>query len=230
MPSRADALIVMTKAPEAGRSKTRLVPPLSFEEAADLAHALLVDQLENLSGFAGASRFIAYAPDGAAGFFEPFAGLGFDRFPQRGASLGARMAHAFAHLFASGFGRVVLIGGDLPLIPLSVMERAYSVLAGTDKDVVLGPAADGGYYLVGMKRPIAGVFTGIRWSRPDVLARTVEKLAGLGLRHELLLSLYDIDTVADLVRLSSHPAVRDGSMKNTLRLLNELRRRGRVWI
>lgn len=218
----------MTRVPLAGQSKTRLVPPLSFEEAAALARALLIDQLDHLSKFRGAQRFIAFTPAAGAPFFEPFRGRGFACFEQRGASLGERMSGSFAHLFGAGFRRIVLIGSDLPAIPLTIIELAYSVLADGDTDVVLGPAADGGYYLIGMKRPIAAIFTDIIWSRPDVLERTVEKLAALGLKHELLLSLYDIDTFADLERLPSHPAVRDGSMKNTLSLLNELRRTGKV--
>lgn len=225
---RANALVVMTKAPEPGRSKTRLVPPLSDQEAADLARALLLDQLENLAQFNAAQRFIAFTPDSAAGFFHQFAARGFTPFAQEGGSLGERMSRAFEHLFACGFDRVVLLGADLPVVPLEFLQRAYASLDGAACDVVLGPSEDGGYYLIGMKRLIAAVFADIAWSRDDVLARTAEKLSGRGLHYELLSSWYDIDTAEDLRRLQAHGDRYSASMKNTFSLLNELRHRGKV--
>lgn len=228
MATAANALVVMTKAPEPGRSKTRLVPPLTYAEAADLARALLADQLENLARFAGARRFIAFTPATAAGFFAGCAAQGFQSFAQRGDDLGERMANAFGDLFARGFGSVVLIGGDLPAVPLEVFERAYAALASAAAEVVLGPSADGGYYLIGMNRLVAGIFDGIVWSRADVLARTREKCTALGLSCEILPAWYDIDKPEDLERLWPGESGRGDPMKNTLALLQELRRRGRV--
>ena len=227
MPTDANALVVMTKAPQPGRSKTRLVPPLSSVEAAELAAALLADQLEHLARFSGANLFISYAPASAAVSFKNYQAQGFTCFPQEGDSLGERMSHAFTHVFHSSFAPVVLIGSDLPAVPHEFLDRAYESLdAGAD--VVLGPAADGGYYLIGMNRPIGDVFLNIRWSRDDVLARTVKKIAALGLRYELVPSWYDIDTAEDLARLQSEIISKRFLMKNTFALLHELGRRGKV--
>ena len=225
-----NALVIMTKAPEPGRSKTRLVPPLSYDEAADLARALLVDQLDNLAKFDGARLFIAFTPEKAAGFFAGFMARGFICFPQQGHSLGERMSHAFEHLFENAFRNIILVGSDLPALPLALFDQAYALLDKSQADVVLGPSADGGYYLVGMNRMIANIFSGIGWSRNDVLAQTIQKLAGVGLKHELLPEGYDIDTADDLGRLQSERSRRDVLMKNTFALLNQLKRRGKLLI
>jgi uncharacterized protein len=223
----ANALVILTKAPQPGRSKTRLVPPLSYAEAAELARALLLDQLESLTTFRGARLFIAFTPETAAGFFEGFISQGFTSFAQRGGSLGGRMSHAFEHLFASAFEKIILIGSDLPTLPLEFFHQAYACLE-KSADVVLGPSADGGYYLIGMKRMIPAIFEDIAWSSVDVLSQTIHKLDNLGLRHELLSEWYDIDTAKDLERLQSQTVLREVAMKNTFALLNELTRRGRL--
>jgi uncharacterized protein len=223
-----NALVILTKAPQPGRSKTRLVPPLSTDEAADLARALLVDQLENLASYDGARLFIAFTPEKTAGFFEGFITQGFTCFPQRGQSLGERMSYAFGHLFADAFQNIILIGSDLPALPLAFFDRAYGLLEKSAADVVLGPSADGGYYLVGMNRLNTTIFDGIGWSRDDVLAQTIQKLAGVGLKYELLPECYDIDTAHDLGRLQSERSRRDVLMKNTFALLNQLEQRGRL--
>ena len=228
MATADNALVIMTKAPQSGQSKTRLVPPLSFEEAADLARALLVDQLENLAQFTGARLFIAFTPAKAAGFFTAFEPQGFSCFAQQGESLGERMKHVFQHLFGGGFRNVILIGSELPAVPLKFFELAYDSLDRPAMEVVLGPSVDGGYYLVGMSRWIGEIFEGITWSRDDVLARTLEKLQGLGLNYELLPPWYDIDTREDLRRLQSHCGGQDGLMKKTLTLLREFRQRGKI--
>jgi rSAM/selenodomain-associated transferase 1 len=222
-----NALVILTKAPQPGQSKTRLVPPLSYAEAADLARALLLDQLQNLATFGGACLFIAFTPETAAGFFDGFIAQGFTCFAQRGQSLGERMSHAFEHLFASGFANVILIGSDLPALPVRFFHQAYAWLE-KSADVVLGPSADGGYYLIGMKRMIPAIFDDIAWSSADVLSQTIHKLDDLGLKHELLSQWYDIDTANDLERLQSQAKCREVAMKNTFALLNELTQRGRL--
>ena len=224
---RAKALVILTKAPQPGQSKTRLVPPLSYAEAAELARALLLDQLESLTTFRGARLFIAFTPETAAGFFEGFTSQGFTSFAQRGGSLGERMSHVFENLFASAFEKVILIGSDLPTLPVKFFHRAYAWLE-KSADVVLGPSADGGYYLIGMKRMIPAIFDDIAWSSADVLSQTIHKLDDLGLRHELLSEWYDIDTAKDLERLQSQRMNSEVAMKNTFALLNELTHRGRL--
>ena len=222
-----NALVILTKTPQPGRSKTRLVPPLSYVEAADLARALLLDQLQNLATFGGARLFIAFTPETAAGFFDGFSAQGFTCFAQRGQSLGERMSHAFEHLFASRFANVILIGSDLPALPVRFFQQAYTWLE-KSADVVLGPSADGGYYLIAMNRLITAIFDDIGWSSADVLSQTLHKLDDLSLKHELLSEWYDIDTVKDLARLQSQAKCLEVAMKNTFALLNGLRQQGRL--
>lgn len=226
MTTADNALVIMTKAPQAGQSKTRLVPPLTFAEAAGLAHALLIDQLDNLSNFHGAARYIAFTPDSTAGYFAAFQRQGYTSFPQRGDSLGERMGDVFRRLFESGCRAVVLIGSDLPAVPVKTFDQAYAALETAEVDIVLGPSDDGGYYLVGMKRPILEMFERITWSRADVLRSTTEKLDALGLKYKLLCAGYDIDKIADLGRLWDELDTRGGVMNNTLTLLRQFRRRG----
>ena len=224
---RSNALVILTKEPQPGQSKTRLVPPLSYAEAADLARALLLDQLQNLATLGGARLFIAFTPEKAAGFFEGFISQGFTCFAQRGQSLGERMSHVFEHLFAGGFANVILIGSDLPTLPARFFHQAYAWLE-KSADVVLGPSADGGYYLIGMNRMIPGIFDDIAWSSADVLSQTIHKLDDVGLKYELLSEWYDIDTANDLERLQSQRTYSEVAMKNTFALLNELTHRGRL--
>ena len=167
------ALVILTKAPEPGQSKTRLVPPLSFEEAAELARALLIDQLQNLANFTVAQLFLAFTPSSSSSFFETLLPHGASCFCQQGDSLGDRMQHAFEVLFARGFPRVVLIGSDLPAVPLAVLTDAFASLE--NNNAVLGPSLDGGYYLVGMNQLIADIFAGIIWSQANILTLTNRK-------------------------------------------------------
>jgi len=223
-----DAVVILTKAPEPGQSKTRLVPPLSAGEAAEIAKALLIDQLENVAGIDGVERYIAYTPESAASFFEALAPPAFRSFSQEGTSLGERMSHAFEYLFARGFQNVILIGSDLPPIPHAFVHQSFALLRGGEAHVVVGPSADGGYYLVGMNSPSCAIFDGISWSRDDVLMRTLEKVTSLNLKYELLPSWYDIDTASDLTRLQSELNRGGAAMKNTSALLHALKRRGRL--
>jgi uncharacterized protein len=228
MPTADNALVILTKFPEPGQSKTRLVPPLSFDDAAELARALLLDQLQNLARFTAAQLFIAFTPPSAASFFEALLPREASCFCQQGDSLGDRMRHAFAVLFSRGFSRVVLIGGDLPAIPLEALADAVAALE-NDSEVILGPSLDGGYYLVGMSQLISEIFEGILWSQPDVLTLTTAKLVSLKKKYKLISPWYDIDTIDDLRHLESDfAAAPAGFMKKTLALLQKFRQRGKL--
>ncbi len=227
MATRGNALVVMTKAPRPGESKTRLVPPLTYEEAAAVAEALLTDQLNHLTNMAGAEVFVAFAPQNSAAFFRALVPARFSCFSQEGENLGQRMRQAFQHLFTRGFKRVLLIGSDLPPLPLETLHAAYASLS-AGRNIVLGPTADGGYYLIGMSRLVVDVFAGIHWSRPDVLARTLDKISRAGLSYELLPVCQDIDTPEDLARLYSEQHAQASLMKNSWPVLQELRDRGKL--
>lgn len=226
MATRADALAVMAKAPLPGSVKSRLVPALSAEEAADLARALLLDQLGHLQSFAGADLYLAFAPAESESLMRQLAPRRYHCFPQAGHDLGQRMQAIFAKLFDRGYRRIVLIGGDLPAVPLRFFEEAYAFLRSSAQRIVLGPSSDGGYFLLGCNRLTPQIFTGIDWGRPQVLEQTVAHLAASKIAYHLLPEWFDIDTSDDVVRLGSavHTSLGD-AMPQTASLLPRLRLR-----
>ena len=134
-------LIIFAKEPRPGQVKTRLSPPLSPEEAAQLYHSFLQDILEEMARVPEVRLAVAFSPPGAQVFFRGLAPPGTDLFPQEGADLGERMARAFARGFAAGFGPVLLRGSDVPDLPAAVVSEAKEVLAAGQAQVVLGPCS-----------------------------------------------------------------------------------------
>lgn len=220
---RANALAVLAKAPVAGEVKTRLLPALSAEEAAELCRALLIDQLEHLQGLAVADLYVAFTPDEAGSLMKQLVPGGFHLFSQQGDDLGERMKRVFEHLGGLGHEQMVLIGSDLPAVPFRFFEDAYAYLQGSGKRVVLGPSRDGGYYLVGLNQPVSELFEAMTWSHGQVLAQTLERLASLEVDTLLLPSWFDVDTPDDLRYLQSvlDPSL-EATMPNTLQLLRRL--------
>jgi uncharacterized protein len=213
MEIRADALAVMAKAPVPGQVKTRLLPLLTAEEAAELSRSLLVDQLNQVKELNTADFYLAFAPDDARLLMEHLAPACFHLFPQQGDELGARMAAVFKKLFDLGYKNIVLIGADLPPVPLRFFFEAYAFLESSNKRVVLGPSRDGGYYLVGCNQPTPEIFEGMCWSHSLVLAQTLERLAASRVDFHLLPSWFDIDTLDDLRHL---PSALDSTFENTM--------------
>jgi len=220
MPTRANALAVMAKAPIAGKVKTRLVPPFTREQAAELYRALLMDHLEHLSGLTVAELYLVYTPDSAAPLMKQLAPPNFQCIAQHDGDLGERMNAAFIDLWQLGHRNVVVIGSDLPALPLDFLGTAFGLLATSAPQVVLGPSRDGGYYVVGMNRPTPEIFQDMTWSHNQVLAQTMKRLAGLGIASELLPTWFDLDTVEDLAYLQSlsEPATRN-AVQRTLSYL-----------
>ena len=207
----------MAKAPIPGTVKTRLVPPLTSEQATELYSALLLDQLEHLTALDNADLYLAFAPDGAAALVENLVPAAYQCFPQSAGDFGERMEKVLVELWRRGHRDVLLIGGDLPPVPLQSLHRAFAQLAAHPEHVVLGPSRDGGYYLVGMNSPVPAIFSAMSWSHERVLAETTRKLVGLGVDFTLLDEWFDVDAVADIARLRdvTDPAVRR-AMKRTL--------------
>ena len=223
MEIRADALVVMAKAPVPGQVKTRLLPSLTAEEAAALSRSLLVDQLNHVKELSAVDFYLAFAPDDAGLLMEQLAPACFHLFPQQGDELGARMAAAFEKLFDLGYKNIVLIGADLPPVPLCLFSEAYAFLESSNKRVVLGPSRDGGYYLVGCNQPTPQIFEGMSWSQSLVLAQTLERLAALRVDSHLVASWFDIDTPDDLRHLHSVlDSTLENAMPNTATLLQRL--------
>jgi uncharacterized protein len=191
----------MAKRPQAGAVKTRLCPPLTPEEAAHLAHCFLLDKLEQSRRLSGVTRFVAFFPPDAETFFRTQAGEGFSLLPQRGADLGERLADVSDRLLGGGFSAVMIMGTDSPTLPDPVLHEAHEVLSRDRADLVVGPVDDGGYYLIGLRRPSGSLFHGIAWSTDTVLSQTVARAKRAGLRMHLLPTWFDVDAEPDLRRL-----------------------------
>ncbi|WP_298437583.1 TIGR04282 family arsenosugar biosynthesis glycosyltransferase [Geobacter sp.] len=192
-------LLIFAKKPTPGRVKTRLVPPLSADAAAELYRCMLFDVLGKVGQMTGVDRQLCYEEgEGARGYFEGvFSG---ELFPQEGHDLGERMAGAFRRAFDRGDGRVAIIGTDSPDLPPEFVGLAYALLADPAVDAVFGPSEDGGYYLLAMKRFHPELFAHIPWSTEHVLECSLARAAEAGLATALLPPWYDVDTADDLRR------------------------------
>lgn len=189
------ALVIFAKNPVPGQVKTRLCPPLSPEECAALYRCMLIDTVSRVRSLK-ADTIIFY--DGEAGFFQQqFPALQLIR--QEGSSLGERLSHAFATVHALGYGPTVVIGTDAPDLPVSFIAQAFEQLR-QDRDLVFGPAEDGGYYLVGLKAPCRCVFEDIPWSTSEVLEKSLDRAEEAALSLGLLPGWYDVDNIDDLYR------------------------------
>jgi hypothetical protein len=207
------ALGLMCKAPVEGACKTRLCPPLTVAEAAELSRRFIGDVAQAIADVAPASGARAVAVHTPAGDEAPFAGLlpdGFAMLGQRGGDLGERLLHAAADLLADGCDGVCLINSDSPTLAPSLLRRTIEALRPPGDRIVLGPALDGGYYLVAVKRPHAALFQGIAWSTSQVLAQTLSRAADLRLSVTLLPLWYDVDDLGAL-RLLMHELLGGGS-------------------
>jgi rSAM/selenodomain-associated transferase 1 len=195
---------VMARAPSR-EGKSRLIRQLRTSDGAGLRTALLRDTLAVVAPI-DAQKAVLYTPlDGEAEIqrMTPFAAV---FLAQRGATLGDRMRNAASDLLERGFGRVVLVGADLPTLPAAYIVDALERLMGSQESLVLGPAEDGGYYLMGVTRVHDELFDGIPWGTADVLRRTLEAAAVLRLPVELLPAWYDVDLPSDLERVRQRTA------------------------
>ena len=218
------ALIVFVKSPVAGNVKTRLIPHLSAEESAGLYRCFVGDILSALLPVNPDGRIVvAYEPSTR---MPDLAWTGFRKppefFRQEGKSLGERLSHAFGVAFGRGCRQVVIIGSDSPTLPPAYIDHAFGAL--NDADIVLGPATDGGYYLIGLSRPSLKLFDGVTWSTDQVFERTARNAQGLGYRLRVLPEHYDIDTVDDLAVLHRELASKTALAPQTRRYLSNLLR------
>ncbi|HTP41636.1 MAG TPA: TIGR04282 family arsenosugar biosynthesis glycosyltransferase [Nitrospiria bacterium] len=199
------ALIIFAKAPEPGEVKTRLSPPLTSKQAARLHEAFLLDVVRASHSLGGITRWLSCAPSTTHPYFRHLARrFRLRLLTQTGATLGERMASALRQALDAGATRAVLIGTDMPTLPPSILHNAFRQLRGVD--VVLGPACDGGYYLVGVSRRVPPIFDCIPWGRSTVLEATLSGINRLGLRCRLLPFWYDVDALPSLRLLAAHLA------------------------
>jgi rSAM/selenodomain-associated transferase 1 len=193
--SRPRAVLVFVRAPEAGRVKTRLAAEIGAA-AALRVYVRLAEHAVAAARASGASVRVHFTPAEAGEAVRGWLGGSAEYLPQREGDLGERMRRAFDEAFAAGHGQVVVVGSDLPDVSADLLRRAFALLE--RHEAVLGPARDGGYYLLGLRRPVPDVFEGIAWSTPEVFAATVARLRAAGIEPALLETLADVDEAEDL--------------------------------
>jgi rSAM/selenodomain-associated transferase 1 len=190
-------LLFFIKNPEKGKVKTRLASAIGDKMAVKLYKRFLLEMLFTLNR--GTFLFyLCYSPESPLSDLKDWLGDHYLYMPQSGENLGERMKNGFAEAISMNFRRVVLIGSDIPDLPLQFIEEAFSSLL--QKDAVIGPSVDGGYYLIGFKNETFSprVFEGIHWSTASVFEKTLKLLKQEGRTVHTLQPLRDIDTVEDL--------------------------------
>ncbi len=204
----------MAKAPRVGEVKTRLVPPLSAAEAAELGGCFIRDVADNIVAAARSVPIrghVAYSPPGAGALLRALLPDAIGLLPSRRAGLGRSLADAADDLLAAGYGSACLVNADSPTLPTAVLVEAARALAAPGDRVVLGPAEDGGYYCIGLKRRHPRLFEEIDWSTARVLAQTLDRARELGLETVALAPWYDVDDPASLRRLTAELLDGDGA-------------------
>jgi rSAM/selenodomain-associated transferase 1 len=231
----------MAKASAPGRAKTRLVPPLTFEEAAGFNTAFLKDVAHNIEAAAkmrSIAGYMAFGPPGSNAFFAdivPGTGLLDCWYPDFGDCLFS----AIQQLFDRGHASAVVLNSDSPTLPTSLLMETAEMLARPGDRAVLGPSTDGGYYLLGLKSPHHQMFERVTWSTEHVAQQTLERAAEIGLDVHVLPAWYDVDDAEALrmlraelydgwsfaPRLEAHRAVHSGRMMHELLAHSDLARR-----
>jgi uncharacterized protein len=232
-PRPSCGVAVMAKASIPGRTKTRLVPPLSFEEAAAFNTAFLHDVAANIlaaSKRATISGYMAFGPPESVGFFQAALPSGIGLIESWLANFGDCLFGTITQLLASGHEAAVVLNADSPTLPTSLLVNTASLLARPGDRAVIGPSTDGGYYLLGLKTAHRRLFEGIDWSTERVARQTLEAAREIGLPVHVLPAWYDIDELDALkllhaelfegrpfaAELQSHPAPRTAGLMRSL--------------
>jgi rSAM/selenodomain-associated transferase 1 len=188
-------LLVFTRYPEPGRVKTRLIPAVGDEDACNIHKEMADHTLKRLSSFR--QQIEICFDSGSETLMKKWLGEDLSYKPQSGGDLGSRMKNAFAAAFLAGKKHVVAVGTDCPGLSEKHIYQAFSLLQ--NADLVLGPAADGGYYLIGMHTLQSNLFQDIRWGSGEVLQQTLLAARKLGLKIALLEELTDVDRPEDVI-------------------------------
>lgn len=197
MTPAAAAVLIFVRAPERGRVKTRLAAGIGAEAAlrvyTRLAHHAVAQALALAPE---AAVRVCFTPAHAGERVRRWLGEGPTYRPQGAGDLGERLERAFGEAFADGYESVLVIGSDLPDLSTTLLRHALRLLE--EREAVLGPARDGGYYLLGLRRHLPELFQGIAWSTERVFAQTLARLRAAGIEPALLETLADVDVAADL--------------------------------
>jgi rSAM/selenodomain-associated transferase 1 len=193
----SDCILIFVRAPEGGRVKTRLAAEIGADAALRVYRRLAEHAVaEARAVSADVALRIHFTPADAGGGVRSWLGGGAEYVAQNDADLGGRMRAAFEAAFEAGYRRVIIIGSDLPGLTAELLRDAFHRL--DHHAVVLGPARDGGYYLLGLRQMVPSIFSDIPWSTGEVFAATTARLATLGITPALLPVLADVDVAADL--------------------------------
>ena len=231
----------MAKASAPGRAKTRLVPPLTFEEAAALNTAFLQDVADNVllaardaDRHGGIAGYAAYGPPGSEDFFGRTLPGGISLIEAWRQNFGDCLLHTIEEIFARGHASAVVLNSDSPTLPTAYLVETAAALARPGDRAVLGPSSDGGYYLLGLKAAHRHIFENIAWSTVEVAKQTLERAREIGLAVHRLPVWYDVDDVDGLRRLRAELLVRPDAQRrrpernqprhaaNTAALMNSL--------
>jgi uncharacterized protein len=226
-------IAVMAKASAPGSTKTRLVSPLTCSEAAAFNTAFLKDAAQNIltaGRRASIAGYMAYGPPGGATFLRENIPPEFGLFEASSPNFGDCLCSAICELLKRSHCSAIVLNSDSPTLPTALLLEAAEVLARPGDQVVLGPATDGGYYLLGLKKPHRRLFEDIAWSSSRVAEQTFERAKELGLKLHLLAPWYDVDDAEGLERLdveitsgrSSNPALQPYEARHTAQLLRSI--------
>ena len=216
------AVAVMAKVPGTAVVMSRLHTVLTPEQATALYRCVLLDRLDGLATVSDIERVVAFTPPESGDEMAALVPAGFRCVPQQGRDLGERLAGLLAGLLAEGHTAAIAIDSDSPTLPMAHVAEAAKVLNERTADVVIGPADDGGYYLIGMTQPLPQLFDGVAWSTSSVLPTTLARARELGVRPHLLPPWFDVDTERDLIRLRDQMNADGGGPPRTFAFLRAL--------
>ncbi|MGQ0738082.1 MAG: TIGR04282 family arsenosugar biosynthesis glycosyltransferase [Bacteroidota bacterium] len=188
-----DALIIFTRNPVLGKVKTRIAEAVGEKEALGIYKALL-QHTHDISTAVDADRYVFYSDHIQLG--DLWKDNRYHKFLQAGQTLGSKMQDAFSRMFAKGYGKAVIIGSDCYELTADILKKAFEGL--NTNDAVIGPAKDGGYYLLGMKKLITEIFENKKWSTASVYSETISDLEKAGFSYATLPLLNDVDRVEDV--------------------------------
>ena len=218
-PSRR--ILLFARYPEKGRVKTRLETHLEQDEVLGLYKRFVEDILATLYG-SGYPTTVCYWPPERGADMQAWLGPSLAYFPQKGGDIGERMQNAFAEAFAGGVDQAILMGTDFPDLEMGIIHEAFDGLS--RNDMTLGPAADGGYYLIGFTRHafIKEVFAGISWGTGRVFSETLEKIRSAAVHVHILPEWQDIDTFEDLEQFYKRAAQKGLESLRTVKYLKTI--------
>jgi len=217
-------ILLFIKVPIKGQVKSRLAADVGEEAALDLYKSFVLDIIDTLEG-SGYTLRICYYPHDRADMFTSLFGIRYRMMPQEGKDLGEKMENAFKQIFSEGYTRAILIGSDIPDLAPAVLRDALESL--TKNDVVIGPASDGGYYLIGFHKDslLPRIFHNREWGTERVFQDTMDILRNTSLRVHLAPQWSDVDTIGDLKSLALR---NQNSAFDKSRTITYLKRKGVV--